>query len=122
MADAGAGCGFEQVDVTLVDYAFEGVPDTLTAGPTTFAVTNESDAEMHEMVVFGRLTASPCPSPSCSSSPRRSPSRWSCSAVPPSPARETGSALVDLAPGDYAMVCFVPVGSGEEGTPTSPRG
>lgn len=30
---------------------------------------------------------------------------------------DEGSALVTLEPGDYAMVCFVPVGGGEDGPP-----
>lgn len=39
------------VDVTLVDYGFQGLPDSVEAG-TTFTVTNSSTAEVHEFVAF----------------------------------------------------------------------
>lgn len=43
--------GSGSVEVTLVDYAFEGLPETVEAG-TTFTVTNSSTAELHELVAF----------------------------------------------------------------------
>ena len=39
------------VEVTLVDYGFKDLPDTVDAG-TTFTVKNESTAELHEFVAF----------------------------------------------------------------------
>lgn len=39
------------VDVTAVDYAFEGIPDEVPVG-TTFNLSNASDKELHEMVLF----------------------------------------------------------------------
>jgi hypothetical protein len=39
------------VEVTLVDYEFLGVPDTVEAG-TRLTVVNEADAELHELVAF----------------------------------------------------------------------
>jgi len=44
-ADAGP------VEVTLVDYGFQGLPDSVAAG-TKFTVTNSSTAELHEFVAF----------------------------------------------------------------------
>lgn len=41
----------ETVEVAGVDYAFEGVPDTVQAG-TALTFTNASEAEFHEMVVM----------------------------------------------------------------------
>lgn len=38
------------VEITAVDYAFEGVPDTVEAG-TELTLTNASEGEVHEMVV-----------------------------------------------------------------------
>lgn len=40
--------GAEVVDVTAVEYAFDGVPEELAAGPVAFSVTN-GGAEGHEM-------------------------------------------------------------------------
>ncbi|HEV2071851.1 MAG TPA: hypothetical protein VGR26_18870, partial [Acidimicrobiales bacterium] len=36
-----ADCGFEQVEVTGVDYAFQGVPETVPAGPVAITFTND---------------------------------------------------------------------------------
>ena len=47
--DAGSDVDGRAVEVTLVDYAFEGLPDSVDAG-TTFTVVNDSDAEVHEFV------------------------------------------------------------------------
>ena len=44
-ADAGP------VEVTLVDYGFQGLPNSVAAG-TKFTVTNSSTAELHEFVAF----------------------------------------------------------------------
>lgn len=43
----------QRVEVTAVDYAFEGVPETLEAGQITFVLTNEGEVR-HEMY-FGRM-------------------------------------------------------------------
>lgn len=39
------------VEVSLVDYAFQGLPKSVEAG-STLTVVNKSKAELHEMVVF----------------------------------------------------------------------
>ena len=41
----------ESVQVTLIDYGFKDLPDTVEAG-TTFTVKNESTVELHELVAF----------------------------------------------------------------------
>ncbi|CAN5260223.1 hypothetical protein BH18ACT4_BH18ACT4_11330 [soil metagenome] len=41
----------EMVEVTAVDYAFEGLPDEIAAG-TMLSFTNSSTAEIHELVVL----------------------------------------------------------------------
>lgn len=41
----------DTVEITAVDYAFEGVPDTVEAG-TELTLTNTSEGEVHEMVVM----------------------------------------------------------------------
>ena len=40
----------ERVEVAAVDFAFEGVPETLEAGETTFVLTNEGEVG-HEMTL-----------------------------------------------------------------------
>jgi hypothetical protein len=44
-------CGFETVEVTGLDYSFEGIPDELEAGVVGFSFTNDGE-EPHEMLVF----------------------------------------------------------------------
>jgi uncharacterized cupredoxin-like copper-binding protein len=123
MADAGTSCAFEEVDVTLVDYAFEGVPESLPAGPTTFRVTNDSDVEMHEMVVFRMAEGVDLSFAEVLELPEEeSESMVVFGGAAFAPPGETGATLVDLEPGEYAMACFVPVGSGEEGAPHFTQG
>ncbi|MGE3960237.1 MAG: hypothetical protein AB7F65_00980 [Dehalococcoidia bacterium] len=46
-----AGAAGETIEVTGVDFGFEGVPETVEAG-TQLTFTNASDAEVHEMLMF----------------------------------------------------------------------
>lgn len=39
----------ETVEITAVDYAFQGVPETVEAG-TIFTLTNDSEGEVHEII------------------------------------------------------------------------
>jgi hypothetical protein len=117
------GCGFEQVDVSMVDYGFEGVPDDIPAGTTAFNVTNTSDAEQHEMVVFRAADGVDLPiSEIIQLSEEESESMVVFGGAAFAPPGGSGSALVELTAGDWAMVCFVPVGSGEEGPPHFTQG
>lgn len=50
-APADADSAEPSVTITAVDYAFEGVPATIAAG-SRLALTNDSDAEAHELVAF----------------------------------------------------------------------
>ena len=38
------------------------------------------------------------------------------------PPGEGGSTLAELSAGDYAMICFIPVGGGEDGPPHFTQG
>jgi hypothetical protein len=48
-------CGYEQVDVTMQDYSFSGVPEEIKKGTTAFNLSNEGQ-ELHEFAVL-RLKA-----------------------------------------------------------------
>jgi hypothetical protein len=50
-ATGSTGADEATVAVTAVDYEFEGLPDSVDAG-TTFTITNESEAEAHELVAI----------------------------------------------------------------------
>lgn len=45
-----AECGYDQLEVTGVNYEYEGLPDTLPAGTVAVTFTNEGD-ELHEIGV-----------------------------------------------------------------------
>ena len=59
------GCVDETAEVTGVDYAFEGVPETIPAGESGILFTNETENdEQHEFIIFkkadgGRMETSP---------------------------------------------------------------
>jgi hypothetical protein len=111
-------CEFEQVAVTAVDYAYEGVPATVPAGTTAFALTNESDAEAHEIVMFRKQDGETRSAEELLDDPAASesgPGEFVTATVVP-PGGE-GAALTELEPGDYFMVCLIPVGGAEEGPP-----
>lgn len=48
---AEGGAGGDATEITGVDYAFEGVPDSLEAG-ASLSFTNGSEAEVHEMILL----------------------------------------------------------------------
>jgi hypothetical protein len=48
--EGAGGTGSETVDITAVDYEFQGVPDSVPAG-TELSFTNDSDGEVHELVL-----------------------------------------------------------------------
>ncbi|MGH9110702.1 MAG: hypothetical protein ACRDZN_00110 [Acidimicrobiales bacterium] len=110
-------CGYDTVDVSGVDYAFEGIPETTPAGTTGFRFTNDG-TEPHEMVIFRvndgvtgsleELLAAPEEDAgqnlTFAGAAFAEPGQW-------------GATFADLEPGRYAAVCFVPVGGAEDGPP-----
>jgi hypothetical protein len=110
-------CEFETVDVTGVDYAFEGVPESIPAGTVAFSFQNEGE-EPHEMLIFRKVDGVTESFDEIFSGPEEaSEGKVEFSGVTFAEPGDEGSALTDLSAGDYAMVCFVPVGGGEDGPP-----
>jgi hypothetical protein len=111
-------CDFAVTDVTGVDYAFEGVPDTIDSGTHAFRFTNKSEAEDHEMVVLAKAPGATesfdqllqLPDDEAQS---KTVYEGSAQAAPGA----SSTALMQLEPGDYVMVCFLPVGGAEGGQP-----
>jgi predicted small lipoprotein YifL len=108
-------CDIDAVEVVGVEYAYEGAPSTLDAGPVGFRFVNEGD-EPHEMVVarrnddvtlsFDELLEIPFDEVKTKIEPY-----GGYSALP----GEHFSRIISLPPGDYVMACFVPVGSTADG-------
>lgn len=105
-------CGWPDVALTGTEYAFEGVPTTLAAGTTVFRFANEG-REVHEAVVLRKadgVTASFEELLSLPDDEART-SFTVVTAFAPTAPGETHPRVADLAPGDYGIVCTVPVGT-----------
>lgn len=111
-------CGFETVDVSAVDYAFEGVPGSIPAGTVVFDLTNASEAEGHEMIVFSKADGVDLTFQEILELPEEeSESLVEFATAAFAAPGESSTALAGLEPGQYGMVCFIPVGGGEDGPP-----
>jgi hypothetical protein len=115
-------CGFEELAITAVDFAFEGVPDTVASGPVALGFSNEG-TEAHEIAI-ARINDGVTES---------------IHEILELPEEEAGSlvtfvgfgfampgedstSFVDLEPGEYAFICFVPTGSTPENLPALESG
>ncbi len=106
-----ANCGFEQVEVTGVDYAFEGVPQTVPAGPVAITFTNDG-GEVHELALlrinddvdesFEELLQLPE-----EEAMQKGTFAGHVLAFP----GVSDTAFLDLEPGRFGIACFIPVGS-----------
>ena len=107
-------CAFDaEVDVTAVDYAFEGVPETLPAGIVTFNFSNEG-AEIHEMLMVRYKDPSTTIEDLMKLSDKEADKVIDFLGASFGPPGATDSESKELTPGKYALVCFVPVGSTSE--------
>jgi uncharacterized cupredoxin-like copper-binding protein len=99
--------------VDLLDFAFGTLPGNVSAGKTTLAVVNKGK-EVHEMGVL-KLKGVPAAQviqalsapPGSALPPGPPPFEWAggYQAIMPG---ATGWATLDLTPGEYTLICFVP--------------
>ncbi len=104
-------CGYGTIAVSAVEYAFAGLPASVRAGRTTFALTNNG-AEIHEMVVFrindgvtetiDELLA--LPEDEALAKVQFYGSMFGVQGA-------TDTETLELTPGKYVALCFVPVGT-----------
>lgn len=106
-------CGYERVDVAAVDYAFEGVPETLSAGTVTFAFSNEGE-EMHEMLLLRFKDPKTTVEDLMKLSQKQAQSKVDFLGASFGPPGASDIESREMTPGKYVMVCFVPVGSTSE--------
>jgi hypothetical protein len=103
-------CGWQQSDVAMADYSFQGLEDTYEAGPVSFDVSNEG-AELHELIVlrknddttetFDQLLELP------EEEAQAKVTEVASTFAAPG---ETEYVVADLEAGEYLAVCFIPVG------------
>ncbi|MFP5255724.1 MAG: hypothetical protein ACLGI8_07715 [Acidimicrobiia bacterium] len=116
-------CGFESIEVTGVDYAFEGVPATVPAGTVAFEFVNESDSEEHEMILVKKAAGVQLSWEELVELPEEeSESMVEFAGATFAPPGGSSSTFAELSPGEYAMLCFIPVGGAEDGPPHFTQG
>ncbi|MDA0771187.1 MAG: hypothetical protein O2821_13355 [Chloroflexi bacterium] len=103
----------EDATVTLNDYAFTGVPATLSAGEATLKVVNAGQ-EPHEMVLarldgvtsgqVAEMLMGP-PPPEAPAGPPPFEFVGGSQALMPG---DSGWVIVDLEPGEYGLICLIP--------------
>jgi hypothetical protein len=108
-------CGYEQLEVSMVDYAFEGLPSEIDKGMTAFRLSN-TGTEAHEMFVVklkGDTTVEDLLAAEESEFDSLAQEVGGGFALP----GQDGYATVNFKrPGRYAAVCFIPVGTTSETT------
>ena len=96
------------VRITARDFSFE-MQDTLTTGPTTF-VLSDSGTELHHAQIV-RFEEGKTVADLSSLKPGTPPPSWLVMMGGPNPSAPGGSEIsttVDLVPGNYALLCFIP--------------
>ena len=107
-------CGFAELEVLAQDYSFGGIGGEVAAGPTVIDLVNEG-LEYHEIILMRRSEDATQPVEELLALPEEELGSLltfvgAAFAAPGT----TGSTVVDLTPGDYIALCFVPVGATEE--------
>lgn len=111
-------CAYESVSVEAVDFAFTGMPASLPAGHVALSFDNRSESEEHELVLFAKAEDENRPMSELLALPEEE----AAEAARPvaftfaAPGQRSGL-ILDLEPGAYGIVCFVPVGGEEDGAP-----
>lgn len=113
-----AGGAGKTVEVTAVDYAFEGLPTTVKAG-TRLSLTNHADAELHELVAFRLDDAETRPVADLVKLPEAELGAILAKIAPETVLlAEAGKAQIPAvgdgtltAPGRYLIMCAIPTGA-----------
>ncbi|HWH35362.1 MAG TPA: hypothetical protein VNT56_08610 [Acidimicrobiales bacterium] len=111
---AGSATG-DTVDITGVDYAFEGVPQSVPAG-TTLAFTNGSEGEVHELVALRIDDDQNRPLEELLGLPDEEAEEVTefqgvSVALPGEQGTVVEGDLTLDEPGTYALLCFIPTGA-----------
>lgn len=115
-------CDFPTVEVTAEDYAFDA-PDTVKAGDVAFSFTNASEGEEHEMIIMRKAAGVALSWEEIFDLPEEeSMTKATFAGFAFAPPGGSSSNLASLDAGDYAMVCFIPVGGEEDGPPHFTQG
>lgn len=112
-------------DIIGLDYEFNGLPNEVPEGRVAFRFTNESaNSEPHEMVVLKRtpeLTQS-IDELAHMTPDQIMPNAQMVGVVFADQPGVASTSFLELDPGEYVVICTIPVGGGEEGDPHAAHG
>ena len=114
-APAYDGCGYTQLDVTAGDYLYEGVPESVPAGPLAIRLTN-AGSEPHIILAIQRAEGNTTPAEELideffaavsTGGPPPASVVGGMAGDPPFalPGGGVGGKVTDLAPGSYVFFC-----------------
>lgn len=109
---AAENCGWERHDVTAVEYSFEAAPAAVDAGVVTFAVANDGD-EAHVAKIVRRNDGVTTSFAELLALPEARQDEL-LEGIDPEAFVDPGDrwfVVAELRPGDYALVCELPVGT-----------
>jgi hypothetical protein len=112
-------CGWTTQEVSAKDYAFEGLPDEVPAGVTSFEFSN-GGAEVHELILVKKNDGVTDSAEDLLALPEEESMAKVTMLGEPAFALpgESHYKVADLEPGDYVAVCFIPTGmTGVDGPP-----
>jgi hypothetical protein len=110
------GCGWQPLETTAVDYAFEGMPETIEAGMTVLTIENTSEAgELHEIALMKLAEGTELSAEEIFALPEEEAQQHLDPEAPPvfafAAPGGTGGVTADLTPGEYVYACFIPTGT-----------
>jgi uncharacterized cupredoxin-like copper-binding protein len=107
-------CGFPVFDVAATDYKFDGIPETIEAGPTVFRLTNDAPKEHHELVLFEVAPGVETPVKKLLALPeKKAEGKMTLVGAAHAEPGDTAVLVTTLGAGRYAYACFIPVAEKE---------
>jgi hypothetical protein len=107
-----ASCGFPVLEVSAIDYEYQGVPRSLSPGPHVIRFTNDAPKEHHEMVLLRLEPGVEIAPKKLLALPEKKLARQAdfvgAAFAPPGKHDEM---VVSLEPGRYVYGCFIEVGT-----------
>jgi uncharacterized cupredoxin-like copper-binding protein len=110
-------CDFETSAVEAGDYWFKGVSDDLKAGTVAVQLTNVSESEVHEFVVFKKNDPALSAGEFLDMDEAAMEKAVTFTGATFAPPGETATGLMGFETGSYLAVCFVPIGGADDAAP-----
>jgi hypothetical protein len=104
-------CDWETTDVTAADYAFSGLPSELAAGVHSFELHNDG-AEPHVMLVLQKAPGVTDSFDDILAGDLENDGKAMAVSAAFAPPGADGYGVADLEPGDYLVICPIPLGTG----------